>query len=276
MPCICKNPLPRLKPDGKSFACGNATCGSDCDPPPYAFGETKSAPMPVETTATGSATASGGDSVSTFEVVRYRDDSGRTFWELLKTEMAQDLIGTMSLGPSLLGDLKDPGQNNGGLLWVRAVRNETGWRLDGTFDRTDGSVAMYFLPWKEGTVTYAQRSWYEDSVCDYFFTTRLTGCRFVLTPTQVLHVASDAGGNRLSKGPEGSKYRTRAEGAVTNWYNKARRHSASGISHEQGETEGGYGGQGYAFGYKTSTGWVYKVYATKTKGWETWGPDTFE
>jgi len=122
-----------------------------------------------------------------------------TFWDELKNAQGANQIGNITLpDSSLFGEeLKPPGQNNGGLIYVSAVpfKYGSGYKLIATPDlEHEGAVPVYWVPWKNGTTVYARRSWYENSICEYFMTTRLSGCRFVLTANEVLHIASNAGG----------------------------------------------------------------------------------
>lgn len=117
------------------------------------------------------------------------------FWEGLLTQRnGPNTLGCILDDETLKGELKPPGQNNGGLLHISAFHRGDSFTLSAALAPGPGSVPVYWLPWKKGTTVYAQRDWYEHSVCQYFFTTKLTGCQFVITEKLVLHIASDANG----------------------------------------------------------------------------------
>jgi hypothetical protein len=201
----------------------------------------------------------------------FRDRDGeRAFWNplLFAANGKNDpRMGMISLLDGLQHELRDPGQNNGGLMYIRALPQngaQPGWNLYGSHIRTTGSEAVYFMPWKSGTTVYADRSWYEDSVCDFFLTTKLSGCRFAITQTQVLHVAANAMGAKDNH--EGSDMRTWAEEMLTGIHGRTRRASQSGKSHK--EQGAGYGTLGYVFGMRLpDRKWVYKLYSKDTDSW---------
>jgi hypothetical protein len=243
---------------GGGYSCSK--CGKDCDPPDdevvvlsedfddffsaFKTDESKPKPKPV--------------------VV---DDlqGERAFWDDLIVANGENTMGHISLLDGLTGELKDPGQNNRGLMHIRAVSHDDGWNLYGTHTPKTGSQPCYFLPWKAWTTTYADRSWYENSVCKYFVTTRLSGCRFAINDKQVLHVASNANG-ALDDFP-GSKTRDIAEREVTRGNPLTRRASVSGMG---GYGKNDKGGIALVFGMRLdSGGWCYKLYVKHTDLWTT-------
>ncbi|MDP3278658.1 MAG: hypothetical protein Q8Q09_25940 [Deltaproteobacteria bacterium] len=161
------------------------------------------------------------------------------------------------------GGLNDPGKNNHGLRYIEAIGSGGGpFSLTCSWDKKNhAAVASYFLPYMKGETVYAKRSWYENSICDYFVTVQLSGCRFVLTDTHVLHIASDAG----RANPLQSDVRTTQERLVTGGIGKTRRYSIT-------DQDKGYGfplkeertvrGRGLVFGMRTVNGWVYKALKT--------------
>jgi len=121
----------------------------------------------------------------------------RTFWdELFKQSEHVNTLGSIVQGDGLIGQLQDPGGNNGGLLYVSAIPMDGGasYRLVGSVIEEPGSEAVYWMPWKKGKTVYAQRNWYENSKCKFFMTSQFSGCQFVITHNQVLHIAADADG----------------------------------------------------------------------------------
>lgn len=121
----------------------------------------------------------------------------RTFWdELFKQSPHYNSLNDIVQADGLTGQLQDAGHNNGGLLYVSALssHNGAGYRLIGSVNEQPGSEPVYWMPWKKGRTVYAQRNWYENSKCRFFMTTQFSGCQFVITHNQVLHIAADADG----------------------------------------------------------------------------------
>jgi hypothetical protein len=116
---------------------------------------------------------------------------------------------------------------------------------------------VYWLPWKDYVATCVDRRWYEKSDdCKFFMTTALTGCRFTVTPTQVVHVANSA-----YEGPgNASQRRTNVEEGLTGpRHAHTRRLSISApssphdIQYNQRRT--------LAFGIKIHQDqWIYKIF----------------
>lgn len=232
------------------------------------------------------------------------------FWSKMRDHPdGGNTLGLIELGTQMEGSdqLKDPGKNNGGLLYVRAIpyldnaklglltadqilqdslkpagdRNyRFGYTLKGSRDRTPDSVPVYFLPWKQDNIVFALREWYEHSLCDFFITSKLTGCRFVLTHNEVLHIASQINGAK----PHESHKRSAAEAAFLDPAKPRRRYSYTGSnpalrnkSDEEEASDGaavsasssvpvargpfGYGGRSaLVFGAKMADGsWIYKA-----------------
>ena len=186
------------------------------------------------------------------------------FWNKLRTVA----VGPNNLGNIvLLGEfsadqqLRDPGQNHGGLRYACARKFGTGdgYSITGTVEPQEGAVPVYWIPWKSGVTVYAERAWFENSICEYMITSQLSGCRFVVTERHVLHVASNAYGAQ-DFGP-GSRARDFAEHRVTN-RDPSRRLSISGRSSHLP----GYKTYALAFGIKFSDSWQYKALSNKVKG----------
>jgi hypothetical protein len=178
------------------------------------------------------------------------------FWNKLDYINGKNTLGNIVLAsPDFSEQLKEPGKNNGGLRYCKATPfayGEKGYKItSSTTDDGDNNVALYWMPWKKGMTVYAERSWYENSLCKFFLTAQLSGCRFVLTERHVLHIASDVNG--AQDGWSGGAMRTDAENAVTGGA-KARRLSCSGWSGDQK-----YEKVALVFGIKRQGGlWTYK------------------
>lgn len=174
----------------------------------------------------------------------------RNFWNDLAIVQGANTLGYIVLGAGLEEELKPPGQNNGGLRYCSVKRSGMQWTLTAATTRQSPTdVSIYWMPWLRGETVYAQRSWYENSVCEYFLTSQLSGCRFVLTKHQVLHIASTAKG--APSGSMGSHLRTQAENEVTGG-TRSRRFSING-------GDEGYKHYALAFGIKREGIWSYKA-----------------
>jgi hypothetical protein len=73
------------------------------------------------------------------------------------------------------------------------------------------TVSVYFLPWKNGIATKVTIQELNTSGCDYFTTSEFSGCRFVATNEEVMHVAYFSGGLGLFGYNGASVMRTMAE-----------------------------------------------------------------
>ena len=175
------------------------------------------------------------------------------FWTGLHAQVGDNTLGNIILGEGLQEELKLPGSNNGGLMYVCAEklqRGAHGYHLTGTHSPVcDNSVPVYWMPWKSHSTVYAERAWFERSKCAYFMTSQLTGCRFVVTDSQVLHVASNV--DFAPSGVTGSPVRDQAEQAVTGGA-RSRRFSING-------REQGYNKCALAFGMRKDGIWTYKA-----------------
>jgi hypothetical protein len=116
------------------------------------------------------------------------------------------------------------------------------------------AVKVYWLPWKDKNTTVANRVDFEND-CAFFMTPRLEGCRFVLTATQVLHVASNALG--AVEGAAGSAARDKAEAAATGGA-AARRLSISTTNINDAWGGYPYEKQAFVFGVRMEGTWRYK------------------
>jgi len=110
------------------------------------------------------------------------------FWNLLKTD--RDKIKKVEgAGILLAGDraLK----THGASIYVSAKKISDGsWKLS----KQDGHdwQKIYLLNYMPYAVTCIKRTDYEADH-DFFLTVELSGCRFTITDTSVLHIAADAG-----------------------------------------------------------------------------------
>ena len=205
------------------------------------------------------------DFLGTDEYVPVTRTCSGQFWSDLKNQ---------ALGPNTLGDivlmdefgadkqLQDPGMNNGGLRYACVTKSGTGngYFIRGSLTPCCGkSVPVYWIPWKTGVTVYAERAWFENSICEYMITSQLSGCRFVVTERHVLHVASNAYG--ALDGIGGSKRRDEAERLVTGGA-ESRRLS---FSKRHGDLAA-YKTRALAFGIRYETGWKYKALSNKTNG----------
>ncbi|MCS3467378.1 hypothetical protein M2401_001099 [Pseudomonas sp. JUb42] len=109
------------------------------------------------------------------------------FWELLKSDKVK--IKQVSGRGVLLGGIK--GLGHGGSIYVSAKKaGESRWELS----KQDGHdwTQVYLLNYAAKQVTCVRRDAYE-SDHNFFITVELSGCRFTVTDTYVLHIAADVG-----------------------------------------------------------------------------------
>jgi len=109
------------------------------------------------------------------------------FWRLLKDNRNEikrlDGAGHLSGGAGDLGhgaSIFVQAKKEGGSHWKLFKKPENNWQK------------AYLLNYQPGTVTCVKRAEYE-SDHDFFLTVELSGCRFTLTDTHVMHIAADAG-----------------------------------------------------------------------------------
>jgi hypothetical protein len=191
------------------------------------------------TAGTGAATAAvGGEAHST------------TFWTDLKAQAGANTLGRLVFSATFAD------QAAGRLpCCAIAATGATGHRI--VQCNCAASKSVYFLPYGRELVTVATRADYEAGAgkADFFMTYPLTGCRFVLTKTQVLHIANNVTSGLPAKVDElpvdASKRRTAAELKVTGKGNLGRRLSVTGLSVESYSAEGdeldyGYGAENAA------------------------------
>jgi len=129
-------------------------------------------------------------------------------------------------------------------------------RLDVVEAETENAVKVYWLPWRDGETTLADRVDFENSDCSFFMTPRLEGCRFVLTEHQVLHVASNA--NHAAEGSAGSRTRDYATEQVIGDA-RSRRLSISTTNINDDWAGYPYEKQAFVFGVKIEDAWKYKA-----------------
>lgn len=128
------------------------------------------------------------DSVEDPEIVlKKRQEENIEFWHLLQVERGK--IKEIHAYSELAGGVKEIG--DGDSIFVSAKKlGEGSWQL--SRELTDNWQKAFLLNYKAAKVTCVKRSDYEASH-DFFLTVALSGCRFTLTETHVLHIAADAG-----------------------------------------------------------------------------------
>ncbi|MGP0172717.1 hypothetical protein ACSVIJ_12620 [Pseudomonas sp. NCHU5208] len=144
--------------------------------------------------------------------------------------------------------------------------------LSGSIEPTPGSVPAYWLPWKKGTTVYAQRHWFEKSKCQFFLTTKLTGCQFVITDNLVLHIASDANGAFDFDSGSGTRAaaRTQIIGSAPHRKMSVTDHRVTGETQKhfgygkydnfEGRPKDSLRPHAFIFGMKQNSGrWIYKA-----------------
>jgi hypothetical protein len=176
------------------------------------------------------------------------------FWVGLKTQTGANTLGRLSMGSDFVG-LREGAV----LCCARPMTGRTGFYIFPC--QCSGAQKVYYLPYKRGAVTSAKRSDYEQGAdkCDFFLTYQLTGCRFVLTSAEVLHIArnvnnSEAGGPVETSQQESAR-RTLAEAPFIRGVafrrlsvsNHASRTDASGYSADGDEFDHAYGENNAAF-----------------------------
>ncbi|MCD5364068.1 hypothetical protein [Chromobacterium aquaticum] len=128
------------------------------------------------------------DSVEDPEIVlKKRQEENIEFWHLLQVERGK--IKEIHAYGELAGGVKEIG--DGDSIFVSAKKlGEGSWQL--SRELTDNWQKAFLLNYKAAKVTCVKRSDYEANH-DFFLTVALSGCRFTLTETHVLHIAADAG-----------------------------------------------------------------------------------
>lgn len=115
-------------------------------------------------------------------------EQSRLFWRLLKDDRASiiEISGAAVLAGGVQGLSKD-----GASILVSAKKLSEGcWQL--SKEEVGDWQKAYLLNYERGKVTCVSRADYEAGH-DFFLTVTLSGCRFTLTETHVLHIAADAG-----------------------------------------------------------------------------------
>jgi len=192
------------------------------------------------------------------------------FWDALQSANGANTMGNIILVGDFTDQLKSAGNNNKGLKYAGATKNlgGEGYTVTCQNESFTGSVPIYWLPWLKNETVYAERAWFEKSKCEYFVTSALSGCRFVLTPQHVIHIAAEV---CHAGGKDG------AQNEITKGDPRARKMSVSiNASNEQGygnyreRTERGLG---LVFGMRRDGIWTYKAlkYTLGSTGgtWET-------
>jgi hypothetical protein len=184
-----------------------------------------------------------------------------TFWDELRAVTA---------GPNTLGDITLQGKklqgeydsivNPKGKIRIEArpfAFDEPGYQLLATDIDGPNVKEVYWLPWLKHEVTSAVRDKFEKDSCEFFLTTGLTGCRFTVSPSLVLHVAASAGGGT----PDG---RSQAEMLHTGGPRDARTRRLSSTN-TGAANDFYYEGlhRTLVFGIKRYHGaWTYKIFRT--------------
>jgi hypothetical protein len=188
------------------------------------------------------------------------------FWKLLRNVAA----GANTLGAILpMGDVlksqkgeffqKDgqPMFNEQGKIMVEALPlgGGGGYQLRASDTGGPNRAHVYWLPWKDHTATSAKRSIFEND-CDFFMTSGMTGCRFSLTPTMVLHVANSP----YKDSGRTAQERTMIEEGLTGPRPAGTSRVVSEASWHPNDTQYNHMYGAFIFGMKLHTGnWVYKV-----------------
>lgn len=128
------------------------------------------------------------DSVEDPEVVlKKRQEENIEFWHLLQVERGK--IKEIHAYSELAGGVKEIGDGDSILVSAKKL-GEGSWQL--SRELTGNWQKAFLLNYKAAKVTCVKRSDYEANH-DFFLTVALSGCRFTLTETHVLHIAADAG-----------------------------------------------------------------------------------
>ena len=195
------------------------------------------------------------------------------FWKLLKGVAA---------GPNTLGAILPQGhvlqrqkgeffQKNGqpmfneqGKITVEARPlggGHGGYQLLASDTGGPNCETVYWLPWKDNSATSVKRTAFEND-CNFFMTSRMTGCRFSLTPTMALHVANSP----YENSGRTSDDRTMIEEGLTGPRPVGTSRVVSAASAHPNDIQYDHMYGALIFGMKLYTGnWVYKVLELPTR-----------
>jgi hypothetical protein len=180
-----------------------------------------------------------------------------TFWDSLKQQTGENTLGRLLFAVELI----DAAQ---GAMQCCADPYDGGFRI--VKCECAKSKKVYYLPYLRLGITRATRADYEtgSGSCAFFLTCPLTGCRFVLTPTEVLHIANNAGADfiqSIETPIQESMRRTRMENGAIGHSVVRRRVSVSEMSAQDHGVDGSYGAKntGIQVGCDMGDGtWKYK------------------
>lgn len=175
------------------------------------------------------------------------------FWQNLSAQLHDaDIVG--SIDTKFIEDkLAAKGVCN---IRATKVGNQTRLEIVDGAEAGEHIQKVYFLPHVLHDISTVSRADLDRSECDFFLTTPLTGCRFVVTKEVVSHVFASAGGNDNSLSRDKAQERA---GIPTEGPNLIRSFSASE-----------YGGRGFACGVKVDGKWAFKTAAVKPEGKTSW------
>lgn len=114
------------------------------------------------------------------------------FWENLAS-----YVGPSGFAVEFLDILNEQGDQGFRIPQLNVYRENKGGGGKAVYSLTDRmyqgypweTVNVYFLPWKNGKATKVTIQELNASGCDYFTTSEFSGCRFVATNEEVMHVA---------------------------------------------------------------------------------------
>lgn len=191
----------------------------------------------------------------------------RSFWKLLrKVQAGPNLLGNISQVKTTMNSDSSSGKR--GQIAVKAVMTDNGYNLEETTESGKDVQIVYWLPWKDTMATSAKRSAYESSDCNFFMTTALTGCRFTLTPTLVVHVAHSAyaGTGTATQG------RSLVEEKITGPRSDATFRAMSGNPQHANDISYTVQHKSLVFGMKNhDSTWTYKLWRSQYNDWTIMG-----
>ncbi|HEX5719914.1 MAG TPA: hypothetical protein VF179_27415 [Thermoanaerobaculia bacterium] len=193
----------------------------------------------------------------------------KSFWKKLNNVTpGPNTFGDITLQGPKLQSQYDAILNPPGRIRIEATPfggGMNGYQLRATEGGGPNVEEVYWLPWLDQQVTSAMRADFENSHCNFFLTTGLTGCRFTVSPDLVLHVAATAGGGTHAS-------RSQVEEELTGPRNPLTRRLSS--THTGAANDFHYPGlhRTLVFGIKRHAGaWTYKIFRTHPPpgSWET-------
>jgi hypothetical protein len=118
-----------------------------------------------------------------------------SFWEAIQAASGANAMGVIRFDGRLNLE-KDTTTNNQGAVFVHAAERTTGYDLSVVADNAGNSAdikKVYWLPWKNRSAEKVLLTDLNNSGCDYFLTSMLSGCRFVATEFYVAHISNEQG-----------------------------------------------------------------------------------